>query len=135
MVAKLFAKHIKLQDSIDLCASTRYADLPVSFPSGANNGVRIGFGVGTPGRILHLIKEGQWSFRYQEKEYAEANDGGCADVLKVSHLKHIVVDASRVDKKNFGVFDIRETQGSIMDILGQRGVKERLGRDTRVLFY
>ena len=40
-VAKLFAKHIKLKDSIEYCQKTR-----------------IGIGVGTPGRVLALIKEG-----------------------------------------------------------------------------
>ena len=40
-VAKLFAKHIKLKESIEFCQQTK-----------------IGMGVGTPGRILDLIKEG-----------------------------------------------------------------------------
>jgi len=40
-VAKLFAKHIKLKDSIEYCQKTR-----------------IGIGVGTPERVLALIKEG-----------------------------------------------------------------------------
>ena len=40
-VAKLFAKHIKLKESIEFCQKTR-----------------IGLGVGTPGRVLDLIKEG-----------------------------------------------------------------------------
>jgi protein CMS1 len=41
VVAKLFAKHIKLQQSIELC-----------------NSLKMGIGVGTPRRILDLIKDG-----------------------------------------------------------------------------
>ncbi|KAI5786276.1 U3-containing 90S pre-ribosomal complex subunit-domain containing protein [Pyronema domesticum] len=47
MVAKLFAKHIKLSESIDLCRSTR-----------------IGLGVGTPARLLALILEGSLKLDY-----------------------------------------------------------------------
>lgn len=41
MVAKLFAKHIKLKESIEMCENNR-----------------LGIAVGTPGRILELLKEG-----------------------------------------------------------------------------
>lgn len=41
-VAKLFAKHIKMKESIEYCQKTR-----------------IGIGVGTPERVLALIKEGR----------------------------------------------------------------------------
>ncbi|KAG0138482.1 U3-containing 90S pre-ribosomal complex subunit-domain containing protein [Tuber indicum] len=98
LVAKLFAKHIKLKDSITTCQTSR-----------------IGIGVGTPGRILDLLKEG---------------------VLKVDELKNVVIDASYVDKKGFGAFDIRETQKGIMGILGFAGVKARFERgEGRVMFY
>ncbi|KAG0632793.1 U3-containing 90S pre-ribosomal complex subunit-domain containing protein [Tuber brumale] len=98
LVAKLFAKHIKLKDSITTCQTTR-----------------IGIGVGTPGRILELLKEG---------------------VLKVDELKNVVIDASYVDKKGFGAFDIRETQKGIMEILGFAGVKARFeSGEGRVMFY
>lgn len=43
-VAKLFAKHIKLKESIEYCQKTR-----------------IGIGIGTPERILALIKEGMYT--------------------------------------------------------------------------
>ncbi|KAL7268638.1 Protein cms1 [Rhizina undulata] len=98
MVAKLFAKHIKLSESIEFCRSTR-----------------IGIGVGTPGRILDLIKE---------------------DVLHIEELKQIVVDASHVDKKNYGIFDIRETQKALLDFLNFSEVRRRLDDgSTKILFY
>ncbi|KAF8419733.1 U3-containing 90S pre-ribosomal complex subunit-domain containing protein, partial [Tirmania nivea] len=67
----LFAKHIKLKDSIEYCQKTR-----------------IGIGVGTPGRELALIKE---------------------DVLKLGDLKRIIIDASQIDEKKRGIFEIKET--------------------------
>lgn len=42
MVAKLFAKHFKLKESIEIC-----------------EGNRLGIAVGTPGRIFDLLKEGK----------------------------------------------------------------------------
>ncbi|PWW79965.1 hypothetical protein C7212DRAFT_307791 [Tuber magnatum] len=98
LVAKLFAKHIKLKDSITTCRTSR-----------------MGIGVGTPGRILDLLKQG---------------------VLKVDQLKNVVIDASYVDKKGFGVFDVRETQKGVMEILGFAGVKARFqSGEGRIMFY
>ncbi|RPA91028.1 hypothetical protein L873DRAFT_1715673 [Choiromyces venosus 120613-1] len=98
LVAKLFAKHIKLKESITTCQTSR-----------------MGIGVGTPGRILDLLKEG---------------------VLKVDELKNVVIDASHVDRKGFGVFDVRETQKGVMEILGFAGVKARFeSGEGRIMFY
>lgn len=46
VVAKLFAKHIKLDEAIATCRAAR-----------------MGVGVGTPGRILDLVKHGMWPLR------------------------------------------------------------------------
>ncbi len=60
MVAKLFAKHIKLREAVDYVKKTRYFS---SFPplgtrySGANPS-RMGIGVGTPSRIIDLLDSG-----------------------------------------------------------------------------
>lgn len=97
-MAKLFAKHIKLKDSITTCQTSR-----------------MGIGVGTPGRILDLLKEG---------------------ALKVDELKNVVIDASHVDKKGFGVFDVRDTQKGVTEILGFAGVKARFeSGEGRIMFY
>lgn len=99
LVAKLFAKHIKLAESLELCRTSR-----------------IGVGVGTPRRILELLKE---------------------DVLKLEELRWVIVDASYVDKKQFGVFDIRETQKGLMEILNHEGVRARFEAEggAKLLFF
>ncbi|KAF8436177.1 U3-containing 90S pre-ribosomal complex subunit-domain containing protein [Terfezia claveryi] len=97
-VAKLFAKHIKLKDSIEYCQKTR-----------------IGIGVGTPGRVLALIKE---------------------DVLKLDDLKRIIIDASQIDEKKRGIFDIKETQKDVMDLLCSGELRKRLSDgSTSIIFY
>ncbi|CUS14484.1 unnamed protein product [Tuber aestivum] len=98
LVAKLFAKHIKLKDSVTTCQTSR-----------------MGIGVGTPGRMLDLIKQG---------------------ALKVNELRNVVIDASHIDKKGFGVFDVREAQKGVMEILGFAGVRARFeSGEGRIMFY
>jgi hypothetical protein len=58
MVAKLFAKHIKLSESIDLCRSTRYGGKYIRISTMNADPSRIGLGVGTPARLLALILDG-----------------------------------------------------------------------------
>ncbi|KAF8538896.1 U3-containing 90S pre-ribosomal complex subunit-domain containing protein, partial [Trichophaea hybrida] len=87
MVAKLFAKHIKLKESIDLCNSTK-----------------IGIGVGTPARMLALIREGS---------------------LKLDDVTAIVLDMSAINEKQQGIFDIRETHKDVLDLLNESVIKSR----------
>ncbi|KAH0607491.1 uncharacterized protein H6S33_002525 [Morchella sextelata] len=97
MVAKLFAKHIKLAESVEVCKNNR-----------------IGIAVGTPSRILEVLKE---------------------EVLKLDELRWIVVDASYVDKKGFGVFGIREVQEGVMELFGHEKVKKRFEEGLKILFF
>lgn len=56
-VAKLFAKHIKLQESIDFCKRKRFVmTKDVNRPPLTI--VRITVGVGTPQRIMDLLDDG-----------------------------------------------------------------------------
>lgn len=97
-VGKLFAKHIKLKESIEYCQNTK-----------------IGIGVGTPSRIMDLIKE---------------------DALKIDSLRRIIIDASHIDQKKRGIFDIKETQKAMMDLLCYDKLKSRvLDREAVILFY
>jgi len=97
-VAKLFAKHIKLIEHIEFCKTTR-----------------IGIGIGTPERVLVLIKE---------------------DALKLEDLKRIIIDASYIDQKKRGIFEIKETQKSVMDLLCSEKLKKRiLEGNTSIIFY
>ncbi|KAA8899775.1 U3-containing 90S pre-ribosomal complex subunit-domain containing protein [Sphaerosporella brunnea] len=97
MVAKFFSKHIKLSEAIGLC-----------------NNIKIGVGVGTPARILALIREG---------------------ALKLERLDAIVLDMSGLNKKRQGIFDIRETHKDILDLLNEPVIKSSLGDKIRLLVY
>jgi len=97
IVAKLFAKHIKFKVSMDMC-----------------NKFRIGIGVGTPGRILDLIRAG---------------------ALKVETLATVVLDMSATNEKKQNLFDIRETQKSVLDLLNEPLIRSRLGEHIRLLVY
>lgn len=53
----------------------------------------------------------------------------------MSDLRWIIIDASHIDKKNFGVFDIRETQKALTDFLNHSKLKERYDEGTKILFF
>ncbi|CAD6592940.1 MAG: hypothetical protein ASARMPRED_006854 [Alectoria sarmentosa] len=89
MVAKLFAKHIKLREAIGYVKRTR-----------------IGIGVGTPSRIIDLLDSGS---------------------LSSSSLERVVVDCSHIDQKKRGIFDMRETQEPLMELLNRSELKSRYG--------
>jgi len=75
---------------------------------------RMGIAVGTPKRIADLVKD---------------------EALQLKALERIVIDASALNDKNQGIFDIRETYSALMELLKHPSVKERLGEQTAVLLY
>ncbi|KAL8862296.1 MAG: hypothetical protein Q9178_001305 [Gyalolechia marmorata] len=86
-VAKLFAKHIKLQDATAFVKKTR-----------------INIGVGTPSRIIDLIAEG---------------------ALRLETLERVVIDCSFLDRKKRNIFDMKETQRPLMQLLNKDSFKLR----------
>ncbi|KAL8914163.1 MAG: hypothetical protein Q9171_001158 [Xanthocarpia ochracea] len=86
-VAKLFAKHIKLQDATAFVKKTR-----------------INIGVGTPSRIIDLIAEG---------------------ALRLETLERVVIDCSFLDRKKRNIFDMKETQQPLMQLLNKDSFKLR----------
>ncbi|KAK2758056.1 hypothetical protein FQN54_004462 [Arachnomyces sp. PD_36] len=65
---------------------------------------RMGMGVGTPARISDLIN---------------------ADVLKLEHLKRIVIDASYIDQKKRGIFDMKEVFIPLLQLLTRADLRDR----------
>jgi protein CMS1 len=65
---------------------------------------RIGIGVGTPARILDLIK---------------------AEALQTSNLKRIVIDGSYIDQKKRSIFDMKEVFAPLVDFLSRKTLKKR----------
>lgn len=115
-VAKLFAKHIKLQDSIKFLKSSR-----------------TGIAVGTPARLKDLMDDGECYVGYR----------GTLLILKLGalqtdRLERIVVDASHIDQKKRGVLQMKDTQVPLILWLNQNVLRERYTAKTggiQLLFY
>ncbi|KAJ6264125.1 hypothetical protein Dda_0267 [Drechslerella dactyloides] len=87
-VAKFFAKHVKLSEATEYAAKTR-----------------IGIAVGTPARIVDLIRDGS---------------------LQVRYLARVVLDVSYLDAKRRGMWDIKEVQDRVVELLNMDAVRKRL---------
>ncbi|KAK6353408.1 hypothetical protein TWF696_005374 [Orbilia brochopaga] len=87
-VAKFFAKHVKLSEAAAYATKTR-----------------IGIAVGTPARIVDLIRDGSLQMRY---------------------LARVVLDVSYLDAKQRGMWDIKEVQDRVVELLNMEVVRKRL---------
>jgi len=57
-------------------------------------------------------------------------------VLKLDDLKRIIIDASHIDEKKRGIFEIKETQKGVMDLLCSRELRARLlDGSTSIIIY
>jgi hypothetical protein len=63
-VAKLFAKHIKISEAIEMCKTTKYVLVSALYTSKAYTQKRMTFGVGTPKRIADLLDDGKHNETY-----------------------------------------------------------------------
>ncbi|KAL9095812.1 MAG: hypothetical protein Q9165_001809 [Trypethelium subeluteriae] len=86
-VAKLFAKHIKFKEAVDMVKK-----------------FRIGIGVGTPQRLIDLLDNG---------------------ALSSKDLERIVIDASHINQKKRGIFDMKETEIPLTQLLLRKELKSR----------
>jgi protein CMS1 len=116
-VAKLFARHFKLQDHVSYLKRTK-----------------VGAAVGTPGRIGKLLEAG-------ECICAECREFvlwiGFAEALSLSALSHIVLDVTFRDAKKRSLLDVPECRDEVFrGVLGfpplRQVIKE--GRVKLVLF-
>ncbi|KAF3079435.1 hypothetical protein TWF569_010159 [Orbilia oligospora] len=87
-IAKFFAKHVKLSEHIEYAKKTR-----------------IGIAVGTPARLVDLIKDG---------------------ALQIKYVQRVVLDVSYLDAKKRGLWDIKEVQDKLVELLAVEGVRRRL---------
>jgi protein CMS1 len=116
-VAKLFAKHFKLEEHVAYLKRTK-----------------VGAAVGTPGRIGKLLCE--------TGEYTVASEFLSkitlfADALSLSALSHIILDVTFRDSKKRSLLDIPETRDEVIKtVLGCPRVLEaiRAGKVKVVLF-
>ena len=121
MVAKLFAKHIKLTEAIETVSKSR-----------------IGIGVGTPQRIIDLLEDGAFCLCsvYVLSTFLPClalvlKRGSCANLLagalKSQCIERIVLDASHIDQKKRGLLDMKETQVPLVKLLTRAAFKDRYG--------
>jgi len=84
-VAKLFAKHIKLAEAIEMCKNTR-----------------MGIGVGTPQRVHDLIEGGALSTKYLRRIVVDAShiDQKKRGILDIKELQIPLVKL--LSRKDFG---------------------------------
>ncbi|KAG7007733.1 racA [Physcia stellaris] len=68
---------------------------------------RIGIGIGTPARLIDLLDAG---------------------ALSSENLERIIIDCSHIDQKKRGIFDMKETQQSLMALLNRETLKSRYGK-------
>jgi protein CMS1 len=94
--------------------------------------VRIGVGVGTPARILALIREG---IIHVACFSAESRTNLGSGALKLDRLDSVVLDMSAVNEKQQGIFDIRETHKDMLDLLNEPVIKSGLGDKIKLLVY
>ncbi|KAF2460270.1 U3-containing 90S pre-ribosomal complex subunit-domain containing protein [Lineolata rhizophorae] len=94
-VAKLFAKHIKLQEAIESCKK-----------------LKMNIGVGTPQRVHDLLEDG---------------------ALSSKGLRRIVIDASYIDQKKRGIFDMKELFIPLFNLLSRPAFRKRYGDSSDLL--
>lgn len=89
--------------------------------------------MGTPGRVLALVREGAHIYPHNPMlgHYSNYSKGA----LKLDGVAAIVLDMSVVNEKQQGIFDIRETQKDVLDLLNEPVIKARLGEQIKVLVF
>jgi protein CMS1 len=111
-IAKLFAKHFKLEEHARYLKQTR-----------------VGAAVGTPGRIGKLLTEtGKiYIFRLSQTKFLP-------DSLSISALSHILIDTTFRDSKKRNIFDIPETKQELFrKVLGAPAIRKSMANGTLTL--
>jgi hypothetical protein len=111
-VAKLFAKHMSVGDQVDL----------LNGDGGGGKGKKSSrcfpIGVGTPGRLLTLLRHGR-----------EAN--GKPGALRLNHTELIVIDCHE-DSKGFNVTTLKDTVPELMQFMKEGVVGELERRKDKI---
>lgn len=85
----------------------------------------MGFGVGTPVRLIDLIDSGALdSFLSLVSAMLLT---GALGALKLTEVKRIVIDASHIDQKKRGIFDMKEIYLPLLKLLTRSELRERYG--------
>lgn len=91
-------------------------------------------GVGTPARILDLLTSGPSNIHCSV--YSSLTP--FADALTLESLERIVIDCSFLDQKKRSIFDMKETQQPLMQLLSSPELKTRYtssSSQVKLIFY
>ena len=119
-VAKLFARHFKLEDHVQYLKRTK-----------------VGAAVGTPGRIGKLLCETGAPCIVDSPPDVSSDRNIPTDALSTSALTHIIIDASFKDAKKRSILDIPETRDELFKtVFGSDAIQGvlRKGKVQVVLF-
>ncbi|KAI5249501.1 hypothetical protein E4T43_00920 [Aureobasidium subglaciale] len=108
LIAKLFAKHIKLQEAIKMVKESK-----------------IGMGVGTPQRLIDLFEDGKFCICSKVETNANMPQGA----LSAGRLERIIIDASHIDSKKRGILDMKDTESPLIKLLTRPSFKEKYNED------
>jgi hypothetical protein len=110
-VAKLFAKHMNVEDQVQMLKGGK--SVGKGGGKGKSAGKCYGIGVGTPGRLLALLRHG--------------NNGAVnSGALRLNHTEVIIIDCNE-DSKGFTVCTLKDTSKELMDFM-KEGVVSELDR-------
>lgn len=114
-IAKLFAKHFKLEEHARYLKQTR-----------------VGAAVGTPGRIGKLLTE--TGKIVVDLLHFATESGRVLDSLSVSALTHILIDTTFRDAKKRNIFDIPETRHELFrHVLGAPSMRKLFANGSLML--
>lgn len=86
----------------------------------------MGFGVGTPVRLIDLIDSGK--LKHNPLPHMRGNTNiSTPGALKLTEVKRIVIDASHIDQKQRGIFDMKEIYLPLLKLLTKPELRERYG--------
>jgi len=106
-VAKLFAKHMKVEEQVELLKGGKSGDRG---GKGKKANKCFGIGVGTPGRLLALLRHG--------------HDGAVnSGALRLNHTELVIIDCNE-DSKGFTVCTLKDTAKELMDFMKEGVVNE-----------
>lgn len=91
-------------------------------------------GVGTPSRIVDLITEG----RNLGPAWLPSSLTPSLGALACESLQRVVIDCSFLDQKQRSIFDLRETQQPLMQLLNRKELKDRYSGShvpVKLIFY
>ena len=115
-VAKLFAKHMSVDEQVEMLKGGKSGKGGEG--GGKKKGKCYGIGVGTPGRLLTLLRHGN-------------EGGGSLGALRLNHTEVVIIDCHE-DAKGFNVVTLKDTAKELMEFTKEGVVGELAKRKDKI---